>query len=124
LAVAVIAFLVKEKERTQVPHISFGSRLRVLPVAYRRFLVAVGLFGAGAFAHTMLILLATQKLTPSFGATRAAGAAIALYLLHNIFYASFAFIGGWIADRVKKNIVLAIGYSMAAMMAIAIMTLR
>jgi MFS family permease len=123
LAVAVIAFLVKEKERTQVPHISFGSRLRVLPVAYRRFLVAVGLFGAGAFAHTMLILLATQKLTPSFGATRAASAAIALYLLHNIFYASFAFIGGWIADRVKKNIVLAIGYSMAAMMAIAIMTL-
>ena len=123
LAVAVIAFLVKEKERTQVPHISFGSRLRVLPVAYRRFLVAVGLFGAGAFAHTMLILLATEKLTPSFGATRAASAAIALYLLHNIFYASFAFIGGWIADRVKKNIVLAVGYSMAAMMAIAIMTL-
>jgi MFS family permease len=123
LAVAMIAFVVKEKERAQVPHISFGSRLRVLPVAYRRFLIAVGFFGAGAFAHTMLILLATQKLTPSFGAMRAASAAVALYLLHNIFYASFALIGGWIADRVKKNIVLAIGYSMAAMMAIAIMTL-
>jgi MFS family permease len=123
LAVLVIAFLVKEKERAPVPHISFGSRLRVLPAAYRQFLVAVGLFGAGAFAHTMLILLAAQKLTPSLGATRAASAAVALYLLHNIFYASFAFIGGWIADRVKKNVVLATGYSIAAMMAIAIMAL-
>jgi MFS family permease len=123
LAVSVIAFLVRERERVPVPHISFRSRLRELPVAYRQFLVAVGLFGAGAFAHTLLILLATQKLTPSLGATRAASAAVPLFLLHNIFYASFAFIGGWIADRVKKNIVLAAGYSMAAMTAIAIMTL-
>ena len=123
LAIAVIVFLVKEKERLPVPHISLGSRLRALPAAYREFLVAVGLFGAGAFAHTLLILLATQKLTPSLGATRAASVAVALYLLHNIFYASFAFIGGWIADRVKKKVVLAIGYSMAALMAIAIMTL-
>jgi MFS family permease len=122
LAISVIAFLVKEKERLPVPHISFGSRLRALPAAYRQFLAAVGLFGAGAFAHTLLILLATQKLTPSFGATRAASAAVALYLLHNIFYASFAFIGGWIADRFEKKMVLAVGYSMAALMAIAIMT--
>lgn len=123
LAISVIAFLVKEKKRLPVPHISFGSRLRALPAAYREFLVAVGLFGAGAFAHTLLILLATQKLTPSLGATRAASAAVALYLLHNIFYASFAFIGGWIADRIKKKVVLAIGYFMGASMAIAIMVL-
>jgi MFS family permease len=123
LAISVIVFLVKEKERLPVPHVSFGSRLRALPAAYREFLMAVGLFGAGAFAHTLLILLATQKLTPSLGPTRAASVAVALYLLHNIFYASFAFIGGWIADRVKKKVVLAMGYSMGAMMAIAIMTL-
>ncbi len=123
LAVSVIALLVKEKERAPVPHISFGSRMRALPAAYRQFLVAVGLFGAGAFAHTLLILLATQKLTPTLGTAGAGSAAIALYLLHNVFYASFAFIGGWIADRFKKNIVLAIGYSMAALMALAIMTL-
>jgi MFS family permease len=123
LAVSVIAFLVKEKERAPVPHTPFGSRLRALPGAYRQFLVAVGLFGAGAFAHTLLILLATQKLTPQLGATGAASAAVALYLLHNVFYASFAFIGGWIADRIKKNIVLVVGYSMAALMAIAIIAL-
>jgi len=93
-----------------------GDGIGVVPVA-------VGLFGAGAFAHTMLILLATQKLTPTLGAARAASAGVALYLLHNVFYALFAFIGGWIADRVKKNIVLAVGYAMAALMAIAIMML-
>lgn len=123
LAISVIAVLVKEKERALVPHLSFGSRFRALPAAYRQFLVAVGLFGAGAFAHTLLILLATQKLAPTLGAASAASAAVALYLLHNIFYASFALIGGWIADRFKKNIVLAVGYSMGALMAIAIMTL-
>jgi MFS family permease len=123
LAISMIALLVKEKTRASVPHISFGSRLRALPGAYRQFLIAVGLFGAGAFAHTLLILLATQKLTPALGATRAASAAVGLYLLHNVFYASFAFIGGWIADRVRKKIVLTVGYSMAALMAIAIMTL-
>jgi MFS family permease len=122
-AACVVAFLVKEKERLPVPHISFGSRLRALPGLYRQFLVAVGLFGAGAFAHTMLILLATQQLTPTLGATRAASAAVALYLLHNVFYAGFAFIGGWVADRVPKKTVLATGYSLAALMALAIITL-
>jgi MFS family permease len=123
LAISVIAILVGERASAPIQQISFGSRLRALPAPYRQFLVAVGLFGAGAFAHTLLILLATQKLTPTLGATRAASAAVALYLLHNIFYASFALIGGWIADHVEKNIVLAVGYSMAALMALAIMTL-
>jgi len=123
LAAAVIAFLVKEKARAPVPHITFGERLRLLPPVYRRFIVAVGLFGMGAFAHTLLILLATQKLTPLIGARRAAGIAIALYVLHNVFYATFSYIGGWFADRVPKNRLLAIGYSLAALMAIAIITL-
>jgi len=123
LAVSMITLLVQEKERTRVQYISFGSRLSALPKAYCQFLVAVGVFGAGAFAHTLLILLATQKLAPMLGAARAASAAVALYLLHNLFYASFAFIGGWIADRANKKIVLTIGYAMAALMAIAIMAL-
>ena len=94
-----------------------------MPTAYRRFLVAVGLFGAGDFAHTLLILLATQRLIPVFGATKAASIAIALYVLHNIFYAAFAFIAGWLADRFRKNLVLATGYALAAVMAILIIAL-
>jgi MFS family permease len=122
-AAGLITFLVKEKERKPVPHISFGSRLRQLPALYRRFVLAVGLFGIGAFAHTLLILLATQKLTPALGPTKAASIAVALYVLHNVFYASFAFIGGWLGDRFPKNYLLATGYSMSAAMSLCIMFL-
>lgn len=123
LAAAVIAFLVREKKRAPVPHISFGERLRLLPALYRRFLVAVGLFGSGDFAHTLLILLATQKLTPSLGLARATTIAVTLYVLHNVFYASFSFVAGWLADRMRKNALLALGYALAGVMAIAIILL-
>ena len=73
--------------------ISFGESLRALPKRFRKFLVAVGLFGAGDFAHTLLILLATQRLTPTLGAAKAASIAVGLYLLHNVLYASFAYRG-------------------------------
>ena len=123
IAAGLIGFLVKEKERKPVPHVSFGEQLRMLPPSFRKFLVAVGLFGAGDFAHTLLILLATQKLTPELGAAKAASIAVGLYVLHNVFYAGFAFVAGWLADRFRKNLVLAAGYALAAVMALAIIFL-
>jgi MFS family permease len=123
LAAAVIAFLVVEKERQPVKHISFGESLRALPKPFCRFLAAVGLFGAGDFAHTLLILLATQRLTPALGAPRAASIAVGLYLLHNVLYAGFAFAAGWLADRFDKRRLLAGGYALASVMALAIIGL-
>ena len=123
IAVGLIAFAVREKERKPVPHVSFGERLRMLPPSFRKFLVAVGLFGAGDFAHTLLILLATQKLTPELGAAKAASIAVGLYVLHNVFYAGFAFIAGWLADRFRKSLVLSAGYALAAVMALLIIFL-
>ena len=38
-----------------------------------------------------------------FGVTKPASIAIALYVLHNIFYAAFAFIAGWLADRFRRT---------------------
>jgi MFS family permease len=119
-AAAFIAFLVKEKERKRVSHISFSDRLRSLPGPYRKFLLAVGLFGAGDFAPTLLILLAAQKLTPEFGAAKAASFAVGFYLLRNVFNASIAPLAGWLADRFRKNLVLAAGYLLAAAMALLI----
>lgn len=122
-AVALIAFVVKEKDRTPVSHISFGESLRALPIRFREFLVAVGLFGAGDFAHTMLILFATEKLTPSLGAAKAVSIATGLYVVHNILYASFSMFAGWLADRFNKGRLLAAGYFVAALMALAIILL-
>jgi MFS family permease len=120
MAAVLIGLLVKEKERQRVAHVSFGERLRALPKPYRKFLVAVGLFGAGDFAPTLLILFATQKLTPEFGAAKAASLAVGFYVLRNIFYAGFAPIAGWLADHFKKHFVLASGYALAAVMALLI----
>jgi len=122
-AAAMIAFLVKEKERKPVSHISLTESLRSLPGTYRKFLIGVGVFGAGDFAHTLLILLATQKLAPLLGAPRAASIAVGLYVLHNIFYASFAFVAGWLADRYDKRLLLSAGYFLAALMSIGIILL-
>jgi MFS family permease len=119
-AAALIAVLVKEKERKPVPHISFGQRLRSLPRPYRSLLIAVGLFGAGDFAHTLLILLATQKMAPSLGTAKAASVAIGLYVAHNVFYATFAYVAGWLADHFRKPFVLAAGYGLAALTAVLI----
>jgi len=123
VAAAMIAFVVVEKERQPVKHISFGESLRALPKPFRKFLVAVGLFGAGDFAHTLLILLATQRLTPMLGAAKAASIAVGLYLLHNVLYAAFAFVAGWLADRFDKRRLLAGGYALAAVMAGAMIAL-
>lgn len=123
LAATVIAFVVKEKERTPVSHVSFSESLRALPPRFRRFVVAVGLFGAGDFAHTMLILLAAQKLTPTLGAVKAASVATGLYVLHNVLYATFSMIAGWLADRFNKGRLLATGYFLAALMSFGVMLL-
>lgn len=120
LAACAIGFLVKERERAHVPYISFAERLGALPKSFRRFLLAVGLFGAGDFAHTLLILLATQKLTPVYGAAKAATFAVSMYVLHNVFYAGFAFVAGWLADHFDKRLLLAGGYALAAAMGLVL----
>ncbi|HKE43300.1 MAG TPA: MFS transporter [Steroidobacteraceae bacterium] len=123
LAAAVMAFVVHERNRTAVSHVSFGDSLRALPHPFRRFLAAVTLFGMGDFSHTLLILLAIQKLTPQWGAAAAASIGAGLYVLHNVVYAGFSMVAGVLADRLHKGRVLASGYALAAVMALAIMLL-
>jgi MFS family permease len=123
IAAGMIAFVVKEKERLPVKRMRFWERLKFLPAEFRKMLLGVGLFGLGAFAHSMLILLAAQKLTPTLGIAGAASAAVGLYILHNVCYAGFAFVGGWLADQMPKNILLAVGYLMAGAMCVCIIVL-
>ena len=123
LAAATMAFVVKEEERKAVPHVSFGASLRALPPRYRQFLAAVFVFGVGDFAHSLLILLAMQKLAPSLGAVKAASLAAALYVLHNLLYAATSMIAGTFADRVEKRRLLAAGYGLGALMALAVIVL-
>lgn len=118
LAVLAIVFLVRERaDRTPIatPLLrSFGGFSK----PYKRFLTAVGLFGIGDFADTFFILYAVSVLTPRVGAAQAASLSVAFYVLHNVLYAGWSYLGGWIADRVNRRALLACGYASAALAAV------
>lgn len=123
LAVLTIGLLVRETPNPRPASGSFWLGIRQLPTSFRKFLVAVGIFGLGDFSHTLLILFATEALTPAHGRAVAASIAVGLYLLHNVFYAAFAYLGGWLSDRVpQRRVVLAMGYSLAVVMAILLVS--
>lgn len=123
LAAVCIAWAVVEHERPPMRPLSWNASLRALPGPYRRLLLAVALFGSGDFAHSLLILLATQRLSQSRDAATAASLAVTLYLMRNLCYAGFSPVAGWLADRFPKPRVLAVGYGLAALMALGLIVL-
>jgi MFS family permease len=121
LAVLTFGFLVREKPSHRPAAGSFMLGVRQLPPSFRRFLFAVGIFGLGDFSHTLLILFAIQALTPTHGPLAAASIAVGLYVLRNVFYAAFAYLGGWLSDHVpNRRAVLAAGYGLAVVMALVL----
>lgn len=119
LAAVTFGVLVREKPNHRPATGSFWFSVRQLPPSFRKFLLAVGIFGLGDFSHTLLILFATQVLTPTHGKVTAASIAVGLYLLHNVFYAAFAYFGGWLSDHVpQRRAILAAGYGLAVAMAL------
>ena len=118
-AVASFWLLVRERPIEARKKQSFLTGLRALPKTFSRFLLGVGVFGAGDFSHTLLILYATRMLAPSKGMATAASIAVGLYTLHNVFYAASAYLSGWISDHVPdRKLVLAAGYALAGATAI------
>lgn len=88
-----------------------------LPRSFWRFLVGVGLFGAGDYSHTLMILAATQLLSPSRGVIAAAEVAGLLYVVHNVFYALVSYPVGALSDRWGRRSLLTMGYGLGAVVA-------
>lgn len=105
----VFALLVKEKT-FRPSQARFFAALRQLPGSYRRFLVGVGVFGMGDFAHTLMILAATRVLMPVHGLANAAEIAALLYIGHNVVYAAASYPVGALSDRIGRRGLLAFGY--------------
>jgi MFS family permease len=123
IAVACCWLLVRERTTGPKPPRSFLIGLKVLPPPFRRLLMAVGIFGAGDFSHSLLILYATRMLTPAHGMARAASIAVGLYTLHNVCSAGSAYASGWLSDHVpNRKAVLAAGYALAGVTAILLCT--
>jgi MFS family permease len=123
ITVASFWLLVREGPIAARPKRSFLTGLRALPGPFGRFLAGVGVFGAGDFSHTMLILYASRMLAPVHGAARAASLSVALYTLHNVFSAGSAYLSGWLSDHVpQRKFVLAAGYGLAVGTALLLST--
>lgn len=114
---AAFHFLVKDPHAERQGK-EFWLTLRNLPPHFRRFLWGAGLFGLGDFAHTFMILAATQLLAPQHGLARAAQFAALLYVLHNVFYAGASYPVGALSDRIARHKLLALGYALGACMAL------
>jgi MFS family permease len=111
LAFLTIAFFVREaRKQNREPPTHFLVSMKGLPRNFRLFLIAVGVFGLGNFADSMLILRATEILSPISGALAAGSLAILLYTIHNVFYAGLSFPIGLLADKFGKRKILVFGY--------------
>ena len=110
LAFVTVALLVKEIRKGGGERTNFFISVKNLPRNFRFFLIAVGTFGLGNFADSLLILRSTELLAPVNGAVVAVSLAILLYTIHNVFYAAISFPVGVLADKIGKKTLLAFGY--------------
>lgn len=117
---AVLAFftLVQDPEHSPNPALRFFHTLRGLPVRFKRYLAAVGIFGIGDFSHSLLILAATHLLTASMGVVHAAQAAGLLYVGRNVVQVAVSFPVGVLADRFGHVHVLVAGYILGVLTAV------
>jgi MFS family permease len=118
-AVAIFALLVRERPVAARPQRSLLLGLKTLPLSFRNLLLGVGVFGAGDFSHSLLILYAARALTPGHGLARAASLAVGLYTVHNVFSAGSSYLSGWLSDHLpNRKGVLAAGYALAGVTAL------
>jgi MFS family permease len=107
----VFAMFVREPAATRAHlHVAAPHRDGALPARFRHFLIAVGLFGLADFAPTLLMLRATDVLSPTRGA-QAATLAVGFYVLRNVIYAASSYPIGALSDRMPRGRLLACGYA-------------
>ncbi|HKO92413.1 MAG TPA: MFS transporter [Polyangiaceae bacterium] len=119
-AVTFAVFVSEQPRARREKEHSLGLALRQMPSRFRRYLLGVGIFGAGDFARSMLILAASQLLTPSWGPLQAASIGGALYVVHNIVCAAAAYPAGVLADRLGHQRVLGWGYTLSVLVPLSL----
>jgi MFS family permease len=108
LSGAAFFFLVREPGQGQpLTPPGFRQWSAAAPPRFRRFLGAVGVFGAGDFAHSMLVLRAADLLGSS---PKAMSIAVTLYVVHNAAHAAFSYPIGALGDRYQRRYLLGVWY--------------
>lgn len=109
-AAVAFAWLVREQRFTPKPGLRFRESLAELPQPFRRYLVAVGVFGMGDFSAGLLILAATILLRPELGLETALVLGPILYAIRNAVGAITAYPVGALGDRLGRRGLLVLGY--------------
>jgi MFS family permease len=122
LAALSIGFLVRERPHQPKPHARLWGNLRALPHDFKEYLLGIGIAGLGDFSNTLLILWAIQAWTKDgYDLEAAATRAILFYVGYNVVYTFSCYVAGLLADRFAKHWVLAAGYSLATVPAVALL---
>ncbi|MGI9075458.1 MAG: MFS transporter [Bryobacteraceae bacterium] len=116
VSVLIAIFVVKDVQRPPLPNLTIWSSLRNLPQVFWKYVGAVSIFGLGNFAHTLLVFRTVTLLSPTIGTVAAGRYGIALFILHNVFYAAVSYPAGVFGDRVNKRNFLAVGYALFGIM--------
>ena len=118
ITVGIVLFVLQDIPRQPRPGLRIGASLRELPRVFWQYVGAVGVFGLGNFAHTLLVLHAVTSLAPRYGMVHAERLGITLYIFHNIVYAAASYPAGALGDRVSKRALLGVGYAMFGAMCV------
>jgi MFS family permease len=118
LASALTFAILVHENRREGSRTSLSASLKTLPRPFFRFQIGVGVFGAGDYSHTLMILAAAQLLAPQRGMSRAAAIGGLLYVLHNVVYALSAYPVGALSDKRGRRGLLALGYALGAIVAL------
>ena len=115
LAAAAMAFLIYETGRPAQPERRLLGDLRRLPRGFGYFVLVVGVFGLGQFAPTLLILRASQLLSPNYPAWVSSRWVMGLYVLFNVVQAGNAYLFGSLSPRFGSVKLLGLSYASFAL---------
>ena len=110
LSFLIIVLFIKEVSAKDGKMIIRKEHIVQLPSYFKQYVLAVGIYGLGSCAVSLLILRTIGLLKPTIGVADADWYSILLYAFFNVFYAAFSYPVGVAADRFGKKKILAIGY--------------
>ncbi len=114
VAAGMMYLWVRERPRSVPPKEPVHIALAGLPTDFKRYLAGAGIFGIGNFSATLLVLVAMRSFTPFVGPVKATALATALYLLHNVLNATFAYPASIVSERIGAGRMLLVAFAMFA----------